>query len=104
LLSNDVLDHNLLKSVAILPRNICILNNTIKIIDFGLANVNHNQLDKSLIKLTKLLYSQALRQCEANCKKLNLVTETLYDTAGSAKYIMDNQLIDTAAIASRTAA
>lgn len=38
----------------ILPRNVCILDKTIKIIDFGLANISHNDLERSLSKLDKL--------------------------------------------------
>ena len=39
----------------ILPRNICILNGVIKLIDFGLANNNYKDLQKSLGKLEKIL-------------------------------------------------
>jgi tRNA A-37 threonylcarbamoyl transferase component Bud32 len=41
----------------ILTRNICILDNTIKIIDFGLANGNFSELNKSMTKLEYILKS-----------------------------------------------
>lgn len=40
----------------ILPKNICILNGIIKIIDFGLANNNYKDLKKSLLKLENILF------------------------------------------------
>ena len=39
----------------ILPRNICVLNGTIKLIDFGLANVRYNEIVKSISKLETIL-------------------------------------------------
>lgn len=38
----------------ILPRNVCILNNTIKIIDFGLSNIRYSDIIKSINKLKQL--------------------------------------------------
>jgi hypothetical protein len=40
----------------ILPRNICVLNGIIKLIDFGLSNVRYNEIIKSLSKLETILY------------------------------------------------
>lgn len=49
-------------------------------------------------------HPQALSQCQNSCEMLGLIRETLYDTAGSAKFIKDNKLLDVAAIASINAA
>ena len=43
----------------ILPRNICILDDTIKIIDFGLANTRYNELMNSIRKLNYTLNKYA---------------------------------------------
>ena len=39
----------------ILPRNVCCLNGTIKIIDFGLSNIQYSEIVKSITKLNNLL-------------------------------------------------
>ena len=49
-------------------------------------------------------HPQALSQCRNNCEALCLTKIPFYDTAGSAKYIRDQNLRDTAAIAGSRAA
>ena len=39
----------------ILPRNVCVLDGVIKVIDFGLANVRHSEIIRSGNKLVRLL-------------------------------------------------
>ena len=41
----------------ILPRNICIFNKRIKIIDFGLSNTRYNEIMRSINRLHKILSS-----------------------------------------------
>ena len=43
-------------SSDIIDRNICVLNNQIHIIDFGLANQFSESVDTSITKLYKILY------------------------------------------------
>ncbi len=43
---------------------------------------------------------QALSQCKNNCEKMNLQLIEMFDTAGSAKYIKEENKIDTFCIAS----
>jgi arogenate/prephenate dehydratase len=54
----------------------------------------------------KTVYShpQALAQCEQYLKSLGVVVEAVYDTAGGAKLVSEQQLKDAAALASRRAA
>lgn len=47
---------------------------------------------------------QAIMQCDKYVRGLDVKVEVMYDTAGSAKYIRDKQLVNTAALASRRAA
>ena len=44
----------------ILPRNICVQNNIIKIIDFGLSNIRYNETIKSIDKLYSILQKYSL--------------------------------------------
>lgn len=53
---------------------------------------------------TVLSHSQALAQCEKYVMSLGATAQPVYDTAGAAKYIRENNLLDTAAIASDLAA
>lgn len=53
---------------------------------------------------TVISHPQALAQCEDYIRNLGLKAEKQYDTAGSAKMIAEQQLHDTAAIASSLAA
>ena len=39
----------------ILPRNVCVLNGVVKVIDFGLANIRHSEIVRSCNKLVRLL-------------------------------------------------
>lgn len=39
----------------ILPKNICVLNGTLKLIDFGLANINPAETQKSINKLNLII-------------------------------------------------
>lgn len=39
----------------ILPRNVCLLGQTVKIIDFGLSNVRYSEILKSIEKLYRLM-------------------------------------------------
>jgi prephenate dehydratase len=54
----------------------------------------------------RIVYShpQALAQCERYLKDLGVTVEAVYDTAGGAKLVAEQQLKDAAALASRRAA
>ena len=54
----------------------------------------------------KIVYShpQALAQCERYLKDLGVTVEAVYDTAGGAKLVAEQQLTNAAALASRRAA
>jgi len=49
-------------------------------------------------------HPQALGQCAAYLRNLNIKPETVYDTAGSVKMLKESKVRDTAAIASKRAA
>ena len=51
-----------------------------------------------------LSHTQALDQCYHYLKNRNIEAEKFYDTAGAAKYIAENKIFGTAAIASKLAA
>jgi prephenate dehydratase len=54
----------------------------------------------------KVVYShpQALAQCERYLKSLGVTVEAVYDTAGGAKIVAEERLVNAAALASRRAA
>jgi prephenate dehydratase len=58
------------------------------------------------IEDVKIVYShqQALAQCERYLKELGVTVEAVYDTAGGAKLVAEQQLRSAAALASRRAA
>ncbi|UFT99405.1 hypothetical protein KO561_19930 [Radiobacillus kanasensis] len=54
----------------------------------------------------KTVYSQpkALQECEIYLRQLNVTFQEFFNTAASAKYIAENKLLNTAAIASKQSA
>jgi prephenate dehydratase len=63
-------------------------------------------LPGTTIEQVKVVYShpQALAQCEQYLKSLGVTVEAVYDTAGGAKLVAEQQLQGAAALASRRAA
>jgi hypothetical protein len=56
----------------ILPRNICVKQDTLHLIDFGLANVRHNELMNSIRKLRNICETRAGFQPRTNATKLRI--------------------------------
>jgi prephenate dehydratase len=63
-------------------------------------------LPGTTIEAIKIVYShqQALAQCERYLRELGVTVEAVYDTAGGAKLVSEQQLKDAGALASRRAA
>ena len=85
-----------------------LLNYNVNIVGEKILRIKHNLIANKSVKLEDIrdvyAHPQAIAQCDLFLKKINKKIIPFYDTAGSVKYIKEQNLKNAAAIASRYAA
>ncbi len=85
-----------------------LLNFNVNIVGEKILRIKHNLIVNKGVSLADIreiyAHPQAIAQCDVFLKKIGKRVIPFYDTAGSVKYIKENNLMNAAAIASRYAA
>jgi chorismate mutase/prephenate dehydratase len=85
-----------------------LLKYDVNIIGEKILRIKHNLIAHKNVGLSdiKKIYAhpQAIAQCDIFLEKINKQIIPFYDTAGSVKFIKENNLVDSASIASKIAA